>query len=139
MSKNKNLSYLFGARLCRLREAMKFNQKTMAEMLGLPAYLLNRYEKGNNGSLPRVSRIQMLAQFFNAPIDWLLEPKDNSDKPLPIDEEQVSSIKSKSYLRLALRCSNFTEENIPEMVEELVHTVETLRKWTDKKENKAGK
>jgi len=113
---------------------MKINQKTMAEMLGLPPYLLNRYEKGNNGSLPWVSRIQELAHFFNVPIDWLISPEDNLDKPLPVDDHQLSIIKSKAYLSLALRCSDFNEEDIPEMVKEIERTIETLKKWSNKRE-----
>jgi transcriptional regulator with XRE-family HTH domain len=132
-NQNNNLSYLFGARLKLLREALKTNQRNMAEMLGLPAYRLNRYEKGNNGSLPRIPTIQMLARFFRVPMDWLLSPQGNLNEPLPEEFlKNISNIKFNSYLALALRCSEINNEDIPEMVEEIERTIETLRKWKKK-------
>lgn len=136
---NKNLPYLFGARLRLLRDAMKVSQIEMAEMLGLPPYLLSRYEKGNSGSLAQSSRIRIIAQFFGIPMEWFISPVDDLDKPLPISKERIANLKSKAYLKMALRCSNFEEEDIPEMVQELEHTIETLEKWIKKKGNKAEK
>jgi len=137
--KDKNLPYLFGARLRLLRDAMGISQTEMAEMLGFPSYLLSRYEKGNGGSLAQSQRIRIIAQFFGIPMEWFISPDNNLDKPLPISKEQISNLKSKNYLKMALRCSKFEEEDIPEMVQELEHTIETLKKWTKKKENKAEK
>lgn len=132
MDKYGGVNVLFGRRLKRLRESMKIPQKEMAEMLGIPVYLLNRYENGNRGSLPRMSILRMIAQFFEVSIDWLLSPEDDSDKPLPVSEEHLQKIKAKAHQVLALRIADVPEDAIPEAIEEIERVIGLFKKWAKK-------
>ena len=132
---DKNVAYLFGTRLRRLREEMGIEQRDLAKVLGMDRSLLSRYERGNRGFIPRIPTLRIFANFFKVPLDWLISPEDDTDKPLPVGPDHLKKIKIKTYNAMALRVAEIPEEDIPEVVEEVEKIIEKFKKWA-RKENK---
>ncbi len=126
-AKENRLPYLFGGRLKKLREAIDLPQKDLARLLGLPAYLLNRYENGNNGSLARLTTIRTIARFFGVSLDWLLSTEDDTEQPPPLAKEELPKIRARAYHVLALRYAGVAEDDIPAAVQEIERVVEKFK------------
>ncbi|MGB9846216.1 MAG: helix-turn-helix domain-containing protein [Desulfotomaculales bacterium] len=130
--RDKNTAFLFGKRLKRLREEMHIEQRDLAKVLGINKDVLNRYENGNRGFLPRIPTIRRLANFFGVSIDWLISPEDDTDKPLPVSPEHLQRIIVRTYNAMALRVAEIPEENIPEVIEEMEKIIQRFKKWAKK-------
>lgn len=130
--KDKETAILFGKRLKKLREEMHIEQRDLAKVLGIDKTVLSRYEHGNRGFLPRIPTIRMLANFFGVPMDWLISPEDDTDKPLPVSSEHLQRIIVKTYNAMALRVAEIPEEDMPEVIEEMEKVIQKFKKWAKK-------
>lgn len=139
MENDKQVSYLLGKRIARLREAFDASPRELAKMIPISAHLIYRYEAGNYGSLPRVENAQKIAEFFGVSLSWLLSPEDDTDKPLPVDPEALREIKSKYFLRMALEHSPINKEEIPEALDELYRLLRLLARWSSRHPQREGK
>lgn len=133
MKNNKQVPFLFGKRIARLRKAIGASPKELAKMIPLSSHLIYRYEAGNYGSHPRADKAKKIADFFGVSLNWLLSPEDDTDKPLPVDAESLKEIKSRYYLRRALENSAISEDRIPEALEELQRILRLLVRWSGKR------
>lgn len=61
----------FGDKLKYLREYQHIDQKEMATKLGISQSTYSRYELGQTA--PSIDNLKKIANFFNVPIDYLLE------------------------------------------------------------------
>ncbi len=61
----------FGEKLKYLREYQHIDQKEMAAKLGISQSTYSRYELGQTA--PSIDSLKKIANFFNVPIDYLLE------------------------------------------------------------------
>jgi transcriptional regulator with XRE-family HTH domain len=132
MENNKQVPYLFGKRMARLRKAIGASPGELAKMIPLSSHLIYRYEAGNYGSHPRTDKAKKIADFFGVSLNWLLSPEDDTDKPFPFDPEPLKEIKSRYYLRRALENSGIGEDKIPEALEELQRMLRLLVRWSGK-------
>lgn len=126
------IARFFGIRLRRLREAINIRQTELSEIIGLPSYMINRFEHGNSNSVIKAPSAIKIAQFFEVPVDWLLSSKDDEHEPLPVSEEHLRKVKARNHLRMALRCLDVDEKMIPETLEELERILRFLMKWDEK-------
>lgn len=62
----------FRDRLKALRNEKGITQEDLAQALGMPASTIRRYET-HDGGMPKHERIQMIANYFNCTVDYLLE------------------------------------------------------------------
>lgn len=75
----------FQERLKKLRLDKKLTQDDMAKLLGITRQAYGYYESATNHRETDRKTTKKLANFFNVPIDYLLE---NSDNPVPIDKDE---------------------------------------------------
>lgn len=65
----------FKDRLKSLRSERGITQEDLAKVLGLPSSTIRRYESSEEG-MPKQERLQIIANYFNCSVDYLLERTD---------------------------------------------------------------
>lgn len=114
----------FGERLRKIREALGIEQSDMARLMGFNKTTYFRYENGNRGYLPKMQTLISLADFFGVTVDWLISP---DEEDFPFTEKDLKKIKARLYLQVALRASDFKEEEVPEILREVERVIERLK------------
>ncbi|WP_253944771.1 helix-turn-helix domain-containing protein [Paenibacillus sp. NEAU-GSW1] len=66
----------FKDRLKSLRNERGLTQEDLAKKLDLPASTIRRYET-TEGGFPKQERLQLIADFFNCSVDYLLERNED--------------------------------------------------------------
>lgn len=66
----------FKDRLKLLRNERGMTQEDLANALGLPSSTIRRYESSEAGN-PKNERLQLIADYFDCTVDYLLERTDN--------------------------------------------------------------
>jgi len=77
---------VFAQRLKSLREELGYLQKELAAKLDISRSTLGSWESGNR--VPELGTAQILADFFNVSVDYLLGRTDNRSTLLPPKEEK---------------------------------------------------
>ena len=62
----------FARNLRELREKQGLSQEQLAEKLNIPRSTITHYENSKNNRLPRIERLQLIADFFKISVDNLL-------------------------------------------------------------------
>lgn len=65
----RNITGEFPKRLRRLREKKRISRRVLAELCGLSASAVARYERGERR--PGIEEAAVLADFFKVPLDYL--------------------------------------------------------------------
>lgn len=109
---------MFMERLKALRIERGLTQDQLSEKLGIPASTIRRYE--TNKGIPDHDRIQVIADFFNVTVDYLLRRDEQ-----PGDEETERIIKE------IVREYNLdlTQPDIKKKLRDIVHLV-----WSDRQQ-----
>lgn len=84
----------FKDRLKSLRSERGITQEDLAQALGLPSSTIRRYESSEEG-MPKNERLQMLANFFNCSVDYLLER--TNEKQSENEKESDYSLPESTY------------------------------------------
>lgn len=69
----------FSKRLKELREKKGLSQEQLAEILNIPRTSITHYENSDD-RLPRMKRLQEIADFFNVDIQFLLDGTNKYDE-----------------------------------------------------------
>lgn len=87
----------FNERVKNLRNERGLTQEQLAIKLKLPASTIRRYETSTN-SLPKHERLQLIADFFDCTVDYLLgrtdNPNDHTDKDIYLSKEEKDFIEA---------------------------------------------
>lgn len=71
---------LFPKRLRALRERRQIKRRVLAELCGLSQHMIRRYEEGEME--PKASSLEVLADYFEVTVDYLLGREKKSGKGL---------------------------------------------------------
>ena len=74
----------FPQRLKELREEMKFSQAELAQRIGVSPGAIGNYESGTR--TPRLDDLEMFADYFNVPMDYLVG-RTNERPKFTLEEE----------------------------------------------------
>ena len=117
----------FKERLKELRKRRGLSQVVLAERLGLSKSTIGAYETGD--ITPSLDALNLLADFFNVDINYLLGKEDGSTYYL---DPEAAEIANEIYNRKDLRMLFDTTRNISkEDLQFIVRMVEGLKKDDD--------
>lgn len=85
----------FKSRLKTLRTERGITQDELAHALGVPASTIRRYESSDEG-MPKQERLQLIADYFNCSVDYLMERTDQRNKEYK-NESEIYSLPESVY------------------------------------------
>ena len=87
---DKEQRAIFSKNLSRYLELTSLTQKEVADAIGVSAQTFNTWIKGI--AIPRMGKIQALADYFNINKSDLIDPADTSIDPDPLTKEETQLI-----------------------------------------------
>lgn len=99
----------FKDRLKELRKSAKISGEALGKIVGVQKSSISNWEKGRN--FPETKTIQLLAEFFNVTVDYLMgnpEPREDSSTKEYID---VTGLSDEDIEALSLIVERLKEKN----------------------------
>ncbi|MCC8048527.1 MAG: helix-turn-helix domain-containing protein [Oscillospiraceae bacterium] len=87
----------FGNKILRLRKEKGLSQDALAELLGVSRQAISKWELGE--TMPDISNVIQLSQFFHVSMDFLLNDEYRSDANIPSVNETEQNEKSRPNKR----------------------------------------
>lgn len=103
----------FKDRLKLLRNERGMTQEELANVLGLPASTIRRYESSEE-SIPKNERLQLIADYFDCTIDYLLERTETKTPQFNNDRRFIMSFAER--LKLVREGMGLTQQQAADMV-----------------------